>query len=192
MSSSKDKILRAASALLLADGLHALSVRAIAQRAAISTMGIYHHFQGKQGILDALTIEGFGLLSAAISEAESVTDSEQRLLAGCQGYLQVAQDYEAHYRLMFGELGDQYQPSKEAQAVAVATFLQLRRAVAGVLPEASSPERQQQAALQVWAQLHGYVSLKQQALAYRLDTRDWQQQVLRAMRTLIAGLQRPS
>ena len=68
---NKANILRSATELFLDGGVRALSVRAIAARAGVSTMGIYSHFQGKQGILDALYIEGFELVSAAMEDAES-------------------------------------------------------------------------------------------------------------------------
>ncbi|MEM6604761.1 MAG: TetR family transcriptional regulator, partial [Pseudomonadota bacterium] len=57
--SNKERILLAASKLLASGGLASLSVRAIATEAGLSTIAIYSHFQGKQGVLDALYIEGF-------------------------------------------------------------------------------------------------------------------------------------
>ena len=60
---TREKILDAASALFLKGGTNALSVRAIAKGAGMSTIGIYSHFKGKQGISDALYIEGFELVA---------------------------------------------------------------------------------------------------------------------------------
>ena len=56
MKNSKERILLAASKLFLNGGISALSVRAIARESNLSTIGIYSHFNGKQGILDALYI----------------------------------------------------------------------------------------------------------------------------------------
>ena len=56
MSNNKEKILEAASVLFLKGGSAALSVRAIAKAAGVSTIGIYSYFEGKQGILDVLYI----------------------------------------------------------------------------------------------------------------------------------------
>ena len=63
---ARTKILNAASELFLEGGGDALSVRAISKRAGLSTIGIYSHFQGKQGILDALYIEGFNHVREAM------------------------------------------------------------------------------------------------------------------------------
>ena len=50
MTDSKSKILMAASELFAENGAGGLSVRAISGRAGLSTIGIYNHFNGKQGI----------------------------------------------------------------------------------------------------------------------------------------------
>ena len=67
---TRQKILEAASTLFLKGGTHALSVRAIAEGASMSTIGIYSHFKGKQGILDALYIEGFTLVDEMMKQSE--------------------------------------------------------------------------------------------------------------------------
>ncbi len=72
MSSNKDNILQAASTLLLEKGLAGMSVRAIAKLAGVSTIGIYSHFQGKQGILDALYIEGYQYVGEAMQAAGAI------------------------------------------------------------------------------------------------------------------------
>ena len=67
---TRQKILEAASALFLKGGTNALSVRAIAEGAGMSTIGIYSHFKGKQGILDALYIEGVELVEKEMKAAD--------------------------------------------------------------------------------------------------------------------------
>jgi len=67
MNDARKNILAAASSLFLKGGVPSLSVRAIAREAGISTIGIYSHFNGKQGILDALYIEGFNLVYDAMA-----------------------------------------------------------------------------------------------------------------------------
>ena len=67
MADVKADILEAASQLFLEGGLEALSVRSIAKKANISTFGIYSHFKGKTGILDALYEEGFAYVAEAMT-----------------------------------------------------------------------------------------------------------------------------
>ena len=79
-----------------------MSVRAIAKRAGVSTIGIYSHFQGKQGILDALYIEGFERVSEAMNVETEGREPRDIILEATRGYLEIAENYEAHYRLIFG------------------------------------------------------------------------------------------
>lgn len=187
MTEAKTIILQAASELFLEGGFAALSVRSIAQRADVSTMGIYHHFGGKQGILDALYIEGFGLISESVVDTAG-GNGQALLLEGCRQYLQVAEQYQAHYRLIFGEHGGDYVPSTAAQESARAAFRKIRDAVAHVLAPPATSQQKTEAAMQLWAQLHGFVSLKQQTLTYNLKASQWQRMVLRAAERLIAEL----
>jgi AcrR family transcriptional regulator len=186
---SKARILAAASALFLNGGTGALSVRAIAREAGLSTMGIYSHFQGKQGILDALYAEGFARLAAVMADAAEQADPRAAALAGTQGYLRLASDYEAHYRLMFGERTGEYVPSAAAQAQSEIAFRGLVALVGRLMPAKTTRDRRLRGALQFWAQIHGYVSLKQQVLSNVPAMTDWQDQVLDAMTSLIDSMQ---
>lgn len=185
---SKTLILQSAKELFLSGGVRALSVRAIAARAGVSTMGIYSHFQGKQGILDALYIEGFELVSAAMAEAESGRPSRELVRGCCERYLDIAERSEAHYRLIFGEHGGDYVPSDAGQAVALEAFRRLTRVVGRLLPEQSTYTQKREAAVAVWALLHGYVSLRHQALSGHLDPAGARDGALAAVDVLLRGI----
>lgn len=162
---STTKILQAASQLFLEGGVGSLSVRAIANRAGMSTIGIYSHFQGKQGILDALYIEGFELVSAAMQTAYSGRATRQDVLNCVKEYLRIGRDHEAHYRLIFGESDRGYQPSKAAVAASQTAFDKLVEVAGSYLTEPVSERQRQRFALDVWAISHGYVSLSHHAIA---------------------------
>ena len=53
------KILEAAGEILHEEGVGALSVRHIAKRAGISTMGVYSYFGGKDQVCEQLYIAAF-------------------------------------------------------------------------------------------------------------------------------------
>ena len=165
IAESRSKILNAASELFLQGGVAALSVRAIAKRAGLSTIGIYSHFQGKQGILDALYIEGFGLVFDAMNVKPKGKIQREDVLQAARGYLRVGREYEAHYRLIFGESDRGYKPSEEAIAASQRAFGKLVSLASGFLPAASGLRERQQLALDVWAIVHGYVSISHHAIA---------------------------
>ncbi len=179
--SNKQRILTAASELLLEKGLEGLSVRAISQRAGLSTIAIYSHFQGKQGVLDELYVEGFALVRDAVLSVADIADPVAAALAGGRNYLTIAHQNEGHYRLIFGETGHSYTPSPEATAAAREAFEALVAAVTRLLPATASQAQRQRAALRLWAVLHGYVSLRHHVIGEVLDYRQWQDMALEAM-----------
>lgn len=191
MNDSRSKILEAASELFLAGGLVALSVRAIANRAGLSTIGIYSHFDGKQGILDTLYIEGFERVTEAMAVSGiDVSDidttlvdatSRGKVMMAAERYLDVAEKYGAHYRLIFGEADEKYQPSEAARQAGERAFLQLTELAALLLPDDVSLLDKQKQALEIWAIVHGYVGLKNHAVSQLLDAADWRALILKTV-----------
>ena len=181
MDNPKTNILNAASTLFLKGGVAALSVRAIAEAAGVSTIGIYSHFQGKQGILDALYIEGFAQVSAAMDVPTAGVKPQAAVLQACENYLTSAEAFQAHYRLIFGQADDAYQPSPEALEAGIGAFIGLTKLVAKLLPPTANRAQQQDAAIKVWSVAHGFVCLRYHTVAKFVDMRDWKE---RAMVTL--------
>ena len=174
VSTNKEKILKAASDLLLEKGIDGLSVRAIAAAAGLSTIAIYSHFDGKQGVLDALYMEGFALVQSAVESVAGVEDPRVAVLQGARNYLALAIEREGHYRLVFGETGSSYAPTEVAQQAARDAFAALVSGGARLLPPAASLATQQRAALKLWALLHGYVSLRHHVIGGAMEDRQWQ------------------
>lgn len=172
MTDTKSRILAAASELFLEGGSQALSVRAIAQRAGLSTIGIYSHFQGKQGILDALYVEAFGYVTEAMEPPPEPITPREAVLRAARRYLESAERHEAHYRLIFGEGDGSYEPSPEAQEAGARAFQRLEKLAGLLLPDDAPREACQDAAVQIWAFIHGSISLRHHGVAQlvRMDT----------------------
>ena len=188
MNQNKDKILQAASQLFLEGGTAALSVRAIAKQAGVSTIGIYSHFEGKQGILDALYGEGFERVAEAMDVLKPGMAPREGVLLASANYLNFADRNEAHYRLIFGESNGSYVPSNAAKSQAVKAFAGLTDLVAHAFPSLTTATSRKQLALRVWALLHGSVSLKHHAVAELVEMKDWQQQALTSVEIFIDAL----
>lgn len=95
------KLLRAASTLLVAEGVEALSVRRVAKEAGVTTMAIYSRYGGKAGLIDALCAEGFAALERAVSAVPTSDDPVGEVVAICVAYRAVAHEIPGHYTLMF-------------------------------------------------------------------------------------------
>lgn len=183
--SNKDKILEAASALFLDGGVSALSVRAIAKRAGVSTIGIYSHYNGKDGLLEALYIQGFEM----VSKAMIVTDPEDihaSIILGCERYLDIADNYRAHYQLIFGEAGAEYVPSLKARSASVTAFEKLVSFTSPLLPPNSDDETKRRKALEIWALIHGFVCLKHHSVGRLMPNIDWRPTILSAVESLMS------
>ncbi len=179
---SRTKILNAATELFLEGGVAALSVRHISKKAGLSTIGIYSHFQGKQGILDALYIEGFDLVRRAMDVVpDDGSATKEQVLESCIGYLNVGEEHEAHYRLIFGESDAGYQPSQEAISARDRAFAKLVGVAGSYLPNSATAVERRQIALDVWAIVHGYVSISHHAALSYDSSIDWKSMAVRVV-----------
>ena len=181
MLDNRTKILNAASDLFLSGGLAVLSVRAIAKQAGVSTIGIYSYFDGKQGILDALYIEGFNRVAEAMDVSGLKLSPNEKVMATVKKYLAVADQYGAHYKLIFGELDGKYQPSDQAKRVAEKAFQKLIDIASLTLADDVSLIDKQRKALEMWAIVHGYISLKNHAFPHIMDDKEWRQMILQTI-----------
>lgn len=183
MTSSKSKILIAASDIFAENGASGLSVRAISGRAGLSTIGIYNHFNGKQGILDALYIEGFELVMAAIELDLDALSPREAVLQGLANYIDLAAQHRGHYELIFGRGDPTYKPSPTAIAVGEEAFNRLTALVARALPETLSARQNREAALQLWALAHGYISLRDHEATDLIPMTAWRDLTMNAVVT---------
>ena len=188
MDEPKARILSAASRLFLDGGIAALSVRAIAAEADLSTIGIYSHFQGKQGILDALYIEGFERVAQAMQVPPDIDSPREAVRLACENYLRSAEDYQAHYQLIFGQADSRYQPSKQAKDAGRAAFEILTALTARLLPDTASRQARHDAAIQIWSVVHGFVGLSHHAVAGLVDMRHWRTRALNTIDAVIAAI----
>lgn len=187
MTGTKSKILQAASALFLEGGVSALSVRAIAARAGLSTIGIYSHFKGKQGILDALYIEGFEKVSTAMDVAVVDGDWRSAILDASRNYWRTAARFQAHYRLIFDDADKHFSPSINAGKAGYAAFEKLVASTSALLPDGTSREEKQKFALGIWAIVHGFTGLSQHSVASIVDIEDWEEMALDVLDKFISS-----
>jgi AcrR family transcriptional regulator len=161
-------VLRAALAILDGEGPDGFTVRAIAQRAGVAPMAIYNHFDGVNGVLEALWIEGFDTLRHAIT-FESTSAQDDLIKAG-RGYRRFALENQGLYIVMFMHRFRNFEPSLEASQVAAQTYetlvVNVERCQALGLFERSEAR---DAAQVIWSACHGYVSLELLGINFAAD-----------------------
>lgn len=142
-------LLKAAADQIAAEGVDAVSLRALAQRAGVSHAAPAHHFGNRQGLLTELAIEGFGLLADELHAAAG------DIRAVAVGYTRFARQYPGHFDVMFRR--DLLRSDDERLAAARRrSGDELRSGVAesGVAPEALRASQ-----LAAWSLVHGFASL---------------------------------
>lgn len=186
---TKSNVLETALRLLRDEGAVALRVRRVATEAGCSTMGVYTHFGGKDGLVEALWLDGFRRFGAALDAVPTKGNPAARLRRLADAYRAWALDHPTHYQLMFARSVPEFEPTPEALAEAKGTFGILVHAVvaaqaAGVVPSGDPAEL----ALGMWGLAHGLVMIELAGVAHD-ETRDDHSRIFRAaVDTMLTGL----
>ncbi|MEV4125595.1 TetR/AcrR family transcriptional regulator [Nocardia sp. NPDC049707] len=95
-------IITAARELAEAEGWEAVTTRRLAERVEYSQPVLYSHFSGKDAIVRAVAIDGFGELAAHLRRARLANpEPRQALHAVSRAYLEFATERPALYLAMF-------------------------------------------------------------------------------------------
>jgi AcrR family transcriptional regulator len=164
----REEIVDAARELLEEHGNEAsISLRAVARRVGITAPSIYPHFARREDILRAVITRAADELVARLEHAlRGEKDPVARLRAGCDAYVTFAAEHPHHYRVLFerrrppgaATLERSASVNEMAGAEAFAILLNaIEDCIAAGASKAPSPLA---AATQLWAALHGYVTLR--------------------------------
>lgn len=148
-------LIEAAARLLAEEGPSSLTTRRLAMEVGTSTMAVYTYFTGMDELRHAVRVEGFDRLAGYLARVDP--DPEDPLLElGLVGgaYLTNAFVNPHLYRFMFME-----KPSDEDPAVGLSTFERLVESVARCVEAGLFRGDSWSLAQQLWAGVHGVVTL---------------------------------
>ena len=101
----RTRIVEAARDIVSAEGLDALSMRAIAQRAEYSPATIYLYFRDKEALLREVIQKGFERMGEymreELEEVGTTASAAEQYLALGRGYVRFAIENTAYFRVMF-------------------------------------------------------------------------------------------
>lgn len=100
---SRGRLLDAAEALLGEDADRSLSVRAVCSRAGVQLPKLYHFFESKQGLIDALVERGFDRFARLLDEIPSPSGTGAPA-AIWDAHLAFAVEHPALFTLMTGHV----------------------------------------------------------------------------------------
>src|SRR5262245_39430791 len=99
----KNALIAAGIEILSEEGIHALSLRKVAQRAGVSHAAPYAHYDDKQALIAAISTEGYRRLYEtlrAIVERHAGAPLRQ-LFEAAWAYVQFAQQDPGHFKITF-------------------------------------------------------------------------------------------
>jgi AcrR family transcriptional regulator len=156
----KNALIAAGIDILSTEGVQALSLRAVAQRAGVSHAAPYAHYADKQALIAAISAAGYQRLHdtlQAIGERYA-GDPARQLVEGAWAYVQFALGDTAHFKITFSGGVEQRYPALveiSQQSFGMVIRIVERCQAAGVLG-AGPPDL---LAVSVWGLVHGFVSL---------------------------------
>ena len=160
-SPNRQAILAAAFRVLTNDGHDALTVRRVAQEASVSTIGVYTWFGGKDGLVDAIWVEGFESFAAALRKVQPQSDPLKFIAGQAMAYRKWALAHPMHYRVMFLGAIPGHHPGPDAAIAGAIAFELLRNAVSlGVAQGVIASSDIDATTLALWGVSHGMVSLQ--------------------------------
>jgi AcrR family transcriptional regulator len=161
VASDTTNLISAAAAVLEEAGPDGLTVRAIATKAGCSTMVVYSQFGGKNGVVDALYIDGFQRLAREIQATMPTDDPVADLRRCAQRYRKFALENRQYYAIMFEGAIDGFTRSDAASMTASDTLGILSAKIQRAIDARQLPEHEaRDVAACLWAVTHGVVSLE--------------------------------
>lgn len=141
------------------DGLHSVSLRAVARRLGVSDAALYHHFPTKEALVAALAADAYLALLAAVEGAAAAVgpDPLDRLDAIMRAYVRFGLGNRGRYRVLFGEHALGLADYPETAAAGRASYRFFSDCItACATPAGRDPVDTTRAG---WALLHGMVTL---------------------------------
>jgi AcrR family transcriptional regulator len=164
---TKQRIVKAARALVLEGGHETLSLREIARRAGFGPASLYEYFDGREAILATLAREAAGSLTLALEKATKKTSARRAapgaLVALGLAYVAWAKAHSEDFLLLFHRLPSKRQSLAEGapQGSAYGVVLDaVRRASVRGEVEARGEPAIEGLAYALWASAHGMAMLQ--------------------------------
>jgi AcrR family transcriptional regulator len=171
--SLRQGMLDAASRLLVEEGAAALTVRKVAEAVNCSTTLLYSIFGGKDGLSNALYLEGFARFKQDFAEFQNnlSTSKSNTNIRNAQGidrlwlyaasYHDYARRNPSYYMVMFGDAIAGFVPPLESRTAAWESFTPLIAEFEHCMQDGSLPASNPgMAARLLWSAMHGVISLE--------------------------------
>ncbi len=153
-------VVEAASRLLVEEGPDALTVRRVAEQLGSSTKVIYTMFKGKEGLADALYVEGCLRLGQAVGRVQKAEGPAAYVHEVAWAYWTFALANPSYYMVMFGGAIPNFHPSTTSIDTTMTALETIVRTIQAYMEQnLLPPDDPVTVTKSLWAPLHGIVSL---------------------------------
>ncbi|MEU7898980.1 TetR/AcrR family transcriptional regulator [Nonomuraea sp. NPDC049152] len=157
----RGRLLEVAATLLTAEGADGLSVPRIATEAGCSTTVIYTMFGSREGLAEALYLEGFERFRRFLEGVPARKDPFEYLGALGPAYREACMAEPGFYTLMFEKAIPGFEPSERARTLARAALNILDRVISDCISAGYLvPTQPRKIADALWAAAQGAISLE--------------------------------
>ncbi|GAA0953503.1 TetR/AcrR family transcriptional regulator [Nonomuraea longicatena] len=155
------RLLDVAVRLLQSDGPESLNMRRIASEAGCTTTVVYTMFGNREGMAEALYLEGFERFRRHMESVSSRGDPLDHLTALGVAYREACLAEPGYYSLMFERAIPGFEPSERARTLARAALNVLDRVIADCIAQGFLiPTQPRKIADAVWAAAQGAIGLE--------------------------------
>ena len=154
------RILAAAMAQLASHGMEKLSLRSLAASLDLAPNALYRYFPSRLALEVALTAEITGQVHARLCKASGRKPPEQAIRALTKAYVSFSTEQPHLYNAFL-------QPCAETEEVEDAAHEALWAFVLEQVARVTGPKKAPEAAVALWALLHGFVELKRAGVFQR-------------------------
>ena len=160
----KEALVSVAIELIEKDDMATLSLRRLSREVGVTPSAVYNHFADKDALLLAIKTRIYDHMNHFFAVHRSGTDDpEQELLEICLAYYHYSNEYTAQFQFLFSSTLPLEWSTPEAVAVSCRSLLHVRRLVWEIYAKyrvSCSETEVVNAALLVWSQVHGIVTLR--------------------------------
>lgn len=153
----RERVLASAVAYIGEHGPDGLSFRQVAADAGVSHQAPYHHFGDRKAIFQAIALEGFSALAAALREPSAAGLDPSVVL--CERYVEFALAHKGHFRVMFRSDLCAMDESPELQRAGDEAFQALLDEVTRIVGNGASLDAVRVQATTMWSLAHGLATL---------------------------------
>lgn len=160
----KEALVNTALKLIESQDLGTLSLRRLSREVGVTPSAVYNHFADKDALLLAIKTRIYDHMNQYFeSHRSTTTDPEQVLLEICMAYYHYSNEYSSQFQFLFSSTLPLEWLTPENVAVSCRGILQVRKLVWQIYEKYQVPCTETavvNAALLVWSQLHGIVTLR--------------------------------